>query len=208
MVEDVAHVKEACPDCDRLQHRPVGTDGCPKAASPLRMQLLPHYGMFYRWHVCFSEPFEATRNRNVWVLVMLEAASKWVELTARGLVAPGVQRLSPGDFVYVQQRQQDTRDPRVRHVVYNAHEINDNGVVVIQGEDGDKTRRGANAPPPVQRGGNAPRPGQRGANAPRSGQRGANVPQPGRQGANAPRPGQRGASVHQGSNGPHGICRV
>eukprot|EP00873_Tetraselmis_striata_P029767 jgi/Tetstr1/450031/TSEL_037078.t1 len=48
MVEDVARVKKACPDCDRLQHRPGGTSGRPKAASPLDMQPLPHFGMFYR----------------------------------------------------------------------------------------------------------------------------------------------------------------
>eukprot|EP00873_Tetraselmis_striata_P016885 jgi/Tetstr1/437149/TSEL_025909.t1 len=80
MVEDVARVKKACPDCDRLQHRPGGTSGRPKAASPLDMQPLPHFGMFYRWHLDLAGPFEATRSRNVWVLVMVEAASKWVEL--------------------------------------------------------------------------------------------------------------------------------
>eukprot|EP00873_Tetraselmis_striata_P036300 jgi/Tetstr1/456564/TSEL_043284.t1 len=48
MVEDVARVKKACPDCDRLQHRAGGTSGRPKAASPLDMQPLPHFGMFYR----------------------------------------------------------------------------------------------------------------------------------------------------------------
>eukprot|EP00873_Tetraselmis_striata_P011945 jgi/Tetstr1/432209/TSEL_021665.t1 len=41
---------------------------------------LPHFGMFYRWHLDLAGPFEATRSRNVWVLVMVEAASKWVEL--------------------------------------------------------------------------------------------------------------------------------
>eukprot|EP00873_Tetraselmis_striata_P020841 jgi/Tetstr1/441105/TSEL_029373.t1 len=320
MVEDVARVKKACPDCDRLQHRPGGTSGRPKAASPLDMQPLPHFGMFYRWHLDLAGPFEATRSRNVWVLVMVEAASKWVELvplrtkeaanirqafqervlarfaapgevctdggtefsgefhellvehdidhpkplpyhpqpnglaegmvktvkealmryvvqpgkrvvwdtflpsielgyrcskqastryspyelvygrapvfpaqaralfeesavdfnspegmwelmTVRaerlalmvptamhnveaaqhrevmryrrrraGLVAPGVQRFSPGDFVYVQQRQQDALDPRVRPAVYKVYEVNDNGVVVIQGADGDTAR--------------------------------------------------------------------
>eukprot|EP00873_Tetraselmis_striata_P016707 jgi/Tetstr1/436971/TSEL_025743.t1 len=80
MVEDVARVKKACPDCDRLQHRPGGTSGRPKAASPLDMQPLPHFGMFFRWHLDLAGPFEATRNRNAWVLVMVEAASKWVEL--------------------------------------------------------------------------------------------------------------------------------
>eukprot|EP00873_Tetraselmis_striata_P020820 jgi/Tetstr1/441084/TSEL_029352.t1 len=80
MVEDVARVKKACPDCDRLQHRPGRTSGRPKAASPLDMQPLPHFGMFYRWHLDLAGPFEATRNRNVWVLMMVEAASKWVEL--------------------------------------------------------------------------------------------------------------------------------
>eukprot|EP00873_Tetraselmis_striata_P034767 jgi/Tetstr1/455031/TSEL_041887.t1 len=320
MVEDVARVKKACPDCDRLQHRPGGTSGRPKAASPLDMQPLPHFGMLYRWHLDLAGPFEATRSRNVWVLVMVEAASKWVELvplrtkeaanirqafqervlarfaapgevctdggtefsgefhellvehdidhpkplpyhpqpnglaegmvktvkealmryvvqpgkrvvwdtflpsielgyrcskqastryspyelvygrapvfpaqaralfeesavdfnspegmwelmTVRaerlalmvptamhnveaaqhrevmryrrrraGLVAPGVQRFSPGDFVYVQQRQQDALDPRVRPAVYKVYEVNDNGVVVIQGADGDTAR--------------------------------------------------------------------
>eukprot|EP00873_Tetraselmis_striata_P023141 jgi/Tetstr1/443405/TSEL_031418.t1 len=320
MVEDVARVKKACPDCDRLQHRPGGTSGRPKAASPLDMQPLPHFGMFYRWHLDLAGPFEATRSRNAWVLVMVEAASKWVELvplrtkeaanirqafqervlarfaapgevctdggtefsgefhellvehdidhpkplpyhpqpnglaegmvktvkealmryviqpgkrvvwdtflpsielgyrcskqastryspyelvygrapvfpaqaralfeesavdfnspegmwelmTVRaerlalmvptamhnvkaaqhrevmryrrrraGLVAPGVQRFSPGDFVYVQQRQQDALDPRVRPAVYKVYEVNDNGVVVIQGADGDTAR--------------------------------------------------------------------
>eukprot|EP00873_Tetraselmis_striata_P009367 jgi/Tetstr1/429631/TSEL_019529.t1 len=57
-----------------------------------------------------------------------------------GLVAPGVQRFSPGDFVYVQQRQQDALDPRVRPAVYKVYEVNDNGVVVIQGADGDTAR--------------------------------------------------------------------
>eukprot|EP00873_Tetraselmis_striata_P028787 jgi/Tetstr1/449051/TSEL_036266.t1 len=294
--------------------------GRPKAASPLDMQPLPHFGMFYRWHLDLAGPFEATRSRNVWVLVMVEAASKWVELvplrtkeaanvrqafqervlarfaapgevctdggtefsgefhellvehdidhpkplpyhpqpnglaegmvktvkealmryvvqpgkrvvwdtflpsielgyrcskqastryspyelvygrapvfpaqaralfeesavdfnspegmwelmTVRaerlalmvptamhnveaaqhrevmryrrrraGLVAPGVQRFSPGDFVYVQQRQQDALDPRVRPAVYKVYEVNDNGVVVIQGADGDTAR--------------------------------------------------------------------
>eukprot|EP00873_Tetraselmis_striata_P040267 jgi/Tetstr1/460531/TSEL_005789.t1 len=266
MVEDVARVKKACPDCDRLQHRPGGTSGRPKAASPLDMQPLPHFGMFYRWHLDLAGPFEAARSRNVWVLVVMEAASKWVELvplrtkeaanirqafkervpgemctdggtefsgefhellveheidhpkplpyhpqpnglaegmvktvkealmryvvqpgkrvvapvfpaqaralfeesavdlncpegmwepmTVRaerlalmvptamhnveaaqhrevmryrmrraGLVAPGVQRFSPGDFVYVQQRQQDALDPRVRPVVYKVYEV-------------------------------------------------------------------------------------
>eukprot|EP00873_Tetraselmis_striata_P028220 jgi/Tetstr1/448484/TSEL_035752.t1 len=261
MVEDVARVKKACPDCDRLQHRPGGTSGRPKAASPLDMQPLPHFGMFYRWHLDLAGPFEATRSRNVWMLVMVEAASKWVELvplrtkeaanmrqafqervlarfaapgevctdggtefsgefqellvhdidhpkplhyhpqpnglaegmtralfeesavdfnspegmwelmTMRaerlalmvptamhnveaaqhrevmryrrrraGLVAPGVQRFSPGDFVYVQQRQQGALDPRVRPAVYKVYEVNDNGVVVIQGADGDTAR--------------------------------------------------------------------
>eukprot|EP00873_Tetraselmis_striata_P024310 jgi/Tetstr1/444574/TSEL_032425.t1 len=323
MVEDVARVKKACPDCDRLQHRPGGTSGRQKAASPLDMQPLPHFGMFYRWHLDLAGPFEATRSRNVWVLVMVmvEAASKWVEfvplrtkeaanirqafqervparfaapgevctdcgttefsgefhellvehdidhpkplpyhpqpnglaegmvktvkealmryvvqpgkrvvwdtflpsielgyrcskqastrynpyelvygrapvfpaqaralfeesavdfnsplgmwelMTVRaerlalmvptamhnveaaqhrevmryrrrraGLVAPGVQRFIPGDFVYVQQRQQDALDPRVRPAVYKVYEVNDNGVVVIQGADGDTAR--------------------------------------------------------------------
>eukprot|EP00873_Tetraselmis_striata_P037291 jgi/Tetstr1/457555/TSEL_044124.t1 len=45
------------------------------------MQPLPHYGMIYRiWHLDLAGLFEATRNQNVWVLVMVEAASKWVEL--------------------------------------------------------------------------------------------------------------------------------
>eukprot|EP00873_Tetraselmis_striata_P045218 jgi/Tetstr1/465482/TSEL_010166.t1 len=288
MVEDVARVKKACPDCDRLQHRPGGTSGRAKAASPLDMQPLPHFGMFYRWHLDLAGPFEATRSRNVWVLVMVEAASKWVELVplrtkeaanirqafqervlarfaapgevctdggtefsgefhellvehdidhpkplpyhpqpnglAEGMVktvkealmryvvqsgkrvvwdtflpsielgyrcskqastryspyelvygrAPvfpaqaralfeesavdfnspegmwelmtvraerlALMRFSPGDFVYVQQRQQDALDPRVRPAVYKVYEVNDNGVVVIQGADGDTAR--------------------------------------------------------------------
>lgn len=318
--EDVSRVKRACVECDRLQHRPGGTSGRPKAAAPLDMQPLPHYGLFYRWHLDLAGPFEATRDRNVWVLVMVEAASKWVELvplrtkeainirrafeervmarfaapgevctdggtefqgefddllvehdidhrttqayhpqpnglaegmvktvkealmryvtqpgkrvawdtflpsieagyrcskqastryspyelvygrspvfpaharaifeeqmvdfdspegvwemmTARaeklatmvptamqnieaaqhrevmryrrrraGLIAPGLQQFSPGDFVYVQQRQQDALDPRVRPSVYKVYEVRDNGVVVIQGADGDTAR--------------------------------------------------------------------
>eukprot|EP00873_Tetraselmis_striata_P008858 jgi/Tetstr1/429122/TSEL_019084.t1 len=81
MVEDVARVKKARPDCDWLQHRPGGTGGHPKAVPPMYMQPLPHFGMFYRWHLDLAGPFEATRNRNVWVLVlMVEAAGKWVKL--------------------------------------------------------------------------------------------------------------------------------
>eukprot|EP00873_Tetraselmis_striata_P020917 jgi/Tetstr1/441181/TSEL_029439.t1 len=78
MVEDITRVKKACPACGRQQHRPGGTGGRPKAASPLDMQPPPHYGMIYRWHLDLAGAFEATRNRNVWVLV--EAARKWVKL--------------------------------------------------------------------------------------------------------------------------------
>eukprot|EP00873_Tetraselmis_striata_P020821 jgi/Tetstr1/441085/TSEL_029353.t1 len=57
-----------------------------------------------------------------------------------GLVAPGVQRFSPGDFVYVQQRQQDALDPRVRPAVYMVYDVNVNGAVAIQGAEGDTAR--------------------------------------------------------------------
>lgn len=49
------------------------------------------------------------------------------------LVAIGVQRFSPGDFVhYMQRRLPEALDPRVRPTVYTVYEVNDNGVVVIK----------------------------------------------------------------------------
>eukprot|EP00873_Tetraselmis_striata_P037611 jgi/Tetstr1/457875/TSEL_044396.t1 len=53
---------------------------------------------------------------------------------------PECSASAPGDFVYVQQRQQDTLDPRVRPAVYKVYEVNNNGVVVIQAADGDTAR--------------------------------------------------------------------
>ena len=83
MFADVARVCRACPTCDRLRQQPASeVQDRLVSRSPLDLQPLPHHGMFYRWHLDLAGPFEASRRRNTYVLVMVEAASKWLELVA------------------------------------------------------------------------------------------------------------------------------
>jgi hypothetical protein len=40
------------------------------------------HGLFYRWHIDLAGDFEESVNRKVYVVVMVEATTKWVELVA------------------------------------------------------------------------------------------------------------------------------
>lgn len=89
---DALAAVKTCPYCDREKARPKFNQGQPIQASPLDLKPLPHYGLMFRWHIDFAGPFEESRDRNRYVLVMVEAASKWVELVALPAKEPRLVR--------------------------------------------------------------------------------------------------------------------
>lgn len=83
MVHTVVQVLRECAACDRVrQHFQDTSTGNPVAASPLDLRPLPMHGLFYRWHIDLAGDFEESVNRKVYVVVMVEATTKWVELVA------------------------------------------------------------------------------------------------------------------------------
>jgi transposase InsO family protein len=83
MVGTVVRVLRQCVACDRVRQRFQDTStGNPVAASPLDLRPLPMHGLFYRWHIDLAGDFEESVNRKVYVVVMVEAATKWIELVA------------------------------------------------------------------------------------------------------------------------------
>jgi hypothetical protein len=83
MVHTVVQVLRECAACDRVrQHFQDTSTGHPVAASPLDLRPLPMHGLFYRWHIDLAGDFEESVNRKVYVVVMVEATTKWVELVA------------------------------------------------------------------------------------------------------------------------------
>jgi hypothetical protein len=63
-----------CSFCDRVQahfNRPS-----------LQLQPLPIMGLGYRWSLDFAGPLPKTKHKNLYVLVMIEHFSKWIEVAA------------------------------------------------------------------------------------------------------------------------------
>ena len=74
MVADVAAVVKACPACDRV-----------KATFNIKqphLHPLPIEGMMYRWGVDLLGPLKCTQRGNVYIMVMVEHFTKWIELAA------------------------------------------------------------------------------------------------------------------------------
>lgn len=74
MVADVAAVVKACTACDRV-----------KATFNIKqpqLHPLPIEGMMYRWGVDLLGPLKCTQRGNIYIMVMVEHFTKWIELAA------------------------------------------------------------------------------------------------------------------------------
>ena len=69
---DVKSVCSACQVCSRV-------NASLNATTP-ELHPLPIQGFMYRWHVDLAGPFERSRRGSVYVMICVEAFSKWVEL--------------------------------------------------------------------------------------------------------------------------------
>jgi hypothetical protein len=72
MYQDCADCVKQCPVCDRVKASFEG--------KKVDMQPLPIAGLFYRVHIDSAGPFAATKEGHQYVIVIIEAFSKWIEL--------------------------------------------------------------------------------------------------------------------------------